>query len=89
MNFNFRNRVDNRPFAERIRGWVREALGLGEGSTISVLEMRCPDPDCPPHETIIAILDTPGAPRRYRFAKPMAEIGRDEVIRLGSLPPPA
>lgn len=85
MNFNFRNRVDNRPHAERIRGWVREAFGLGEESTISVMEMRCPDPDCPPHETIIAILDTPGAARRFRFAKPMAEIVRDEVVRLGSL----
>jgi hypothetical protein len=85
MNFNFRNRVDNRPYAERIRGLVREAFGLGEESTISVMEMRCPDPDCPPHETIIAILDTLGDPRRYRFGKPMAEIGREGVIRLGSL----
>jgi hypothetical protein len=82
MNFSFRNRVDNRPFAERIRGWVREALGLGEEPTISVMELRCPDPDCPPHETVITVFDAPGEARRFRFTKPMAEISRDEVMRL-------
>src|SRR4051812_13687176 len=94
MNFVFRNRgPDNRRHAEQIRGWMREAFGLGEDSTITVHELRCPDPDCPPHETIIAILDTPGDPRRFRFVKPMAEIGREEVVRLPALlaaakPPP-
>jgi len=86
MNFNFRRRVDNRPFAERIRGWVREALGLDESSTISVMEMRCPDPDCPPHETVIAVLDDPGNPRRYRIFKPMQEVVRDDVTALAGNP---
>jgi hypothetical protein len=86
MNFTWGKHEANRKAAVQIRAWVRETFGLSEDSTISVLEMRCPDPDCPPHETVIAILDDPGDPRRYRIFKPMQEVVRDDVTALSGNP---
>ena len=82
MNFVFRRHEDNRRHGERIRAWVREAFGLGEDSAITVMEIRCADPDCPPHATVIGLLDVPGQAKQYQIYKPMAEVLREEVFGL-------
>ena len=48
---------------ERIKRWVRTALGLGEADTVSVNEIDCADPACPGRETVILILRE-GSPAR-------------------------
>jgi len=56
----------NRPDAEgiaRIKAWTRDALGLDEGTALTVNEIACTDPACPGLETVILVMP-PGAPTR-------------------------
>ncbi len=49
----------NRPDPEdsaRVKGWVRELLGLGDEVVVTVSEIACTDPACPGLETVILVL---------------------------------
>jgi hypothetical protein len=41
---------------ERVRGWVRACLSLGEDDTVAVNEIACTDPACPGLETVILVM---------------------------------
>ena len=58
----------------RLKDWVRARLALDDAIPIVVAELRCSDPECPDVETVVAVLDVPGAPRKYRLFKPVAEL---------------
>ncbi|MDX2033781.1 MAG: hypothetical protein SF339_24105 [Blastocatellia bacterium] len=66
----------------RVRGWVTARFGLAEEVSVMVTELRCAEEGCPPIETVIAILDTPGQPRQYKVYKPMAEITADDIAAV-------
>lgn len=67
----------------RIKGWVSRAFGLEDGTPMTVAELRCMEPGCPPVETVIAILGASGAPRQYKVHKPMSEVTFEDVAGLG------
>lgn len=67
-----------------IKAWVRRAFGLGEEVTITVAELRCTEPGCPPVETVVGILGGPGGARRIKVHKPAAEVAYEDVARLAS-----
>lgn len=70
----------------RIKGWAARAFGLEDGTPMTVAELRCMEPGCPPVETVIAILGTPGPPRQYKVHKPMSEVTFEDVAGLGIEP---
>ncbi|UXA17584.1 hypothetical protein [Mycobacterium sp. SMC-4] len=54
------------PHVGLLKGVVREELGLDDDVTVIVQQLACVEPDCPPVETVIAVL---GNPRRsWKFA---------------------
>jgi hypothetical protein len=57
-------------------------FGLEDGTPMTVAELRCTEPGCPPIETVIAILDSPGSPRQYKVHKPISEVTFEDVERL-------
>jgi len=84
MNINFGGplgqRTKNDPqVIGRIKGWVAESFQLAEDVAVMVTELRCTEEGCPPIETVIAILDTPGQPRQHKVYKPMAEVTAEDV----------
>ena len=80
MKFDFQgnSRARSSPSAqearERIRQDVQRLLGLGEEVPILVTELACQEEGCPPIETVIAILTTPGQPRQFKIHRPMVEL---------------
>lgn len=66
-------------FIGRIKEWTREALTVDPVIMISVTELACPDPGCPPRETVIIVMEDPALPRRARIHKAMADVTRDDV----------
>lgn len=66
-------------FISRIREWTCEALALNEATLISVNELACPEPGCPPRETVILAMPDGAAPIRARIHKTMAEVTADDV----------
>lgn len=65
-----------------IKGWVIQAFGLSEEVAVTVMELRCSEPGCPPVETNVVILD--GQAQQYRLHKPMSEVLYEDVERLAA-----
>ena len=63
---------------ERLSEWTRERFELPREAAISVSEIACPLPGCPPLETVVTFWI---AERRYQFKvfKPLAEVAPDDV----------
>ena len=37
----------------RVKGWVTERLGLTDADLVTVAELACHEPGCPPVETVV------------------------------------
>ncbi len=63
---------------ERLADWTRERFDLPREAVISVSEIACPLPGCPPLETVVTFWI---ADQRYQFKvfKPLTEVGLDDV----------
>ncbi len=64
---------------------VRAALGLPVEAVVTVSQLTCREPGCPPVETVIAVLpsDRTEAVRRWTIHRPLVEI--DDVLVTGLL----
>lgn len=74
-----------RPDAEavrRVKALVTAHVGLPESVTLTVAELRCHEPNCPPIETVIATHETNGHARDWRIAKPINDITAEDVALL-------
>ena len=69
----------------RVKDWVRTALELSDEVSLLVTQLECREENCPPLETVIAILDSPGQPRQFKLHKGMADIVEDDVQRFARL----
>ena len=64
--------------AERLSEWTRGRFDLPKEVAISVAEIACLLPGCPPLETVVTFWI---ADQRYQFKvfKPLTEVGLDDV----------
>ncbi|MBM3608742.1 MAG: hypothetical protein FJX29_09885 [Alphaproteobacteria bacterium] len=59
----------------RIKGWVHENFRLSADDTVSVNEVACQLPGCPPIETVIVFWTREGAMRHhYKVFKPAVDV---------------
>jgi hypothetical protein len=68
----------------QIKEWAHEALPISTEATVSVMELECREPGCPPLETVIVALDASSETRQWKIHKSMPEITRSDVIALAS-----
>ena len=63
---------------ERLTEWTRERFDLPREGAVSVSEIACPLPGCPPLETVVTFWV---ADQRYQFKvfKSLAEVAPDDV----------
>jgi hypothetical protein len=66
----------------QIREWTRTALGLVDGDLVSVTELACAEPGCPPRETVIVVIRADKSTTTLRVHKPMADVVRADVMAL-------
>jgi hypothetical protein len=66
--------------ASAIAALVRITLALPEDIAVTVQQLACREPGCPPVETIIAVLAVP--PRCWTVHRPLVEVDDDLVISL-------
>lgn len=50
--------------ARQVKDWTREILALPDDVVVSLNELACSLPDCPPRETVILVM-APGEPARH------------------------
>ncbi|PTM40775.1 hypothetical protein [Bosea sp. 124] len=58
----------------RIKGLMREALGLSDAVAIAVNEILCADPACPGTETVILMMKPGEKTRAFKLQMAMAEV---------------
>jgi len=68
----------------RVKGWLRELLGLPDDAVVMVSELRCQDDDCPDVETVIAVMGEPGKARKHKLFKPLADVTREDIASLAA-----
>ena len=74
-----------KPNVEKIRNLKKIFLkekDIPETSILSIAELRCHEPNCPPIETIITERKVDGNIRNWRIGKPINDILESDVINL-------
>lgn len=66
-----------------IKNWVYQHLAIDPEIPISVSQLQCHEPDCPPLETVIAIMRTP--PQQYKIHQSIEEIQELDIKQLALL----
>lgn len=71
--------------ASRVAALVRQGLALAASDVVTVVELRCRVPGCPPVETVVLILR--GAARyRLRVFRPLPDVAADDLPPAWYLP---
>lgn len=62
----------------QIKAWATELLTLNPSTTISISQLRCNEPECPPIETVIAVMAV--APQTYKIPKAASDVEYQDVV---------
>jgi hypothetical protein len=62
-----------------IKAWTREVLRLSDEVAVMVTELKCSEPDCPPLETLIAVLHGSSRTAQYRIAAALDAVDWPQV----------
>ena len=65
---------------KQIKNWTYQVLNLDSEIPISISQLQCHEPDCPPIETVIAIMTSP--PQQYKIHKSISEITKIDINNL-------
>lgn len=70
--------------AAEVKGWTADGLRLSEADLVTVAQLTCHEPECPPVETVITVQAGNNKRRVWRIPKPLAEVEQfDVVLALG------
>ena len=61
---------------------VARQFKLPDDTTLSVAELNCHEPGCPPTETVITARSPDGTTTDWRVAKPVADIQETDINKL-------
>ncbi|GAB4555556.1 MAG: hypothetical protein Tsb0014_48030 [Pleurocapsa sp.] len=64
---------------KQVKDWVYQILNLDTEIPISINQLQCHKPDCPPVETAIVLMTSP--PQQYKIHKPISEITKTDINR--------
>ncbi|AAK90203.1 hypothetical protein EN41_24525 [Agrobacterium tumefaciens] len=66
--------------ARLVKQWARDLLHLCAEDIVSVSELSCALPDCPPRETVIVVLFACGETRQISIHKALLEVDHDDIV---------
>jgi len=61
---------------------IYEKFKLPESTILSIAELYCHEPNCPPKETVITARDINGSVRNWRLAKSINDINSEDIEKL-------
>ena len=68
---------------QQIKSWTYQNLAIAAEISISISQLQCHEPDCPPIETVIVIMANP--PRQYKIHKSASEITEEDIKQISNL----
>ncbi|MCH1507552.1 MAG: hypothetical protein L7V86_28520 [Verrucomicrobiales bacterium] len=63
----------------QVKEWAYEYLPISKEATVSVMELECHEPDCPPLETVVVVMEQGKETRQWKFHKPIPEITQKDL----------
>ncbi len=67
----------------QIKDWAYECLPISDEATLSVMELECREPGCPPLETVIAAMEQGRQTRQWKLHKAIPDVTREDLERIG------
>ena len=61
---------------------ISKELKLPKTTILSIAELSCHEPDCPPIETVITVRYENGSMKNWRVAKPISEVEETDIYEL-------
>jgi nitrate reductase delta subunit len=74
-----RRNPDHHAAIDRVTAWTRERFRLSDEVTVSVAELACQVPGCPPIETVIVFWTAPDKRHHWKVFKPLADVTPDDL----------
>lgn len=65
--------------AGKVKGWITQRLQLTDADLVTVAELACHEPDCPPVETVMTVHGSDGERHSWRLHKPIAKIEEPDI----------
>ena len=65
---------------QKVKTWAYEILEIESDTGISVSQLQCKEPDCPPVETVITVLSHPA--QQYKIHKALVDITKEDLTTL-------
>lgn len=65
---------------QQLKAWVYKALALDAAVPVSISQLKCTEPGCPPLETVIAVMTQP--PQTYKIHRPATEIEQADIANV-------
>jgi hypothetical protein len=65
---------------QQLKVWIYELLQLDPEITVSISQLQCQEPGCPPIETAITILTQPA--QTFKLHKALAEIAQNDLMQV-------
>ena len=65
--------------SQRVKDWIYQVLQINSNTVISLSQLQCQDPDCPPIQTAIAIMTSPH--RVIRIHKAIPDITYGDIVQ--------
>jgi hypothetical protein len=62
-----------------LKNVARALLAATDDDAITVIELACSEPGCPPLETVIAVLRPGREPEQVKIHKPIVDVSEDDV----------
>ena len=62
---------------KQVKQWIYQALQIDDEISISLSQLQCTEPGCPPIETVINIMTNPV--QQYKIHKSIAEIEYTDI----------
>ena len=78
----FDNKKTNPEIIRNLKAIFTEKFYISKDSTISVAELRCHEPNCPPVETVFTVRTTDGSIKDWRISKFANEIQIKDIELL-------
>ena len=57
---------------KQVKEWIYQCLEIDEETSISLSQLQCTEPECPPIETVILVMKNPV--QQYKIHKKIADI---------------
>jgi nitrate reductase delta subunit len=69
----------HREALRQVKSWTRERFALHDDAVISVSEVACALPGCPPVETIVVFWTAAETRHHFKVFKPVEEVVEDDL----------